>query len=140
MSISHKFEIIKDNLPPRTCIYTVIRVFNYMCSFTMFLTALIRYSQYDANQILMDGFYLAFTFYLFIFGILMAAAEYQVIHILKYIEFLTTQSGKGFFLIFIGVLLFDTRRTIDLWASLSLTLVGLFNFMVKCFPEYHSKQ
>jgi len=105
----------------------------------MFLTAIIRYSEYNAKIIFMDGFYLAFTFYLFIFGILLAAAEYEVVHILKYIEFLISQSGKGFFLIFIGVLLFDNRRAVDLWASLTLTLVGLFNLMATCFPEYTDK-
>jgi len=121
-------------MPERSALYQIVKVLNYICSIAMFLTALIRYSQYDAKVILMDGFYLAFTFYLFIFGILLAAAEYEVIHILKYIEFLITQTGKGFFLIFIGVLLFDNRRTVDLWASLTLTLVGLFNLMITCFP------
>lgn len=101
----------------------------------MFVTALVRYSEYDAKVILMDGFYLAFTFYLFIFGIILAAAEYEVIHILKYIEFLITQTGKGVFLIFIGVLLFDNRRVVDLWASLSLTLVGIFNLFLRCFKD-----
>ena len=125
-------------MPEKSAVYSIVKALNYICAVAMFGTALVRYSEYDAKIILMDGFYLAFTFYLFIFGILLAAAEYEVVHILKYIEFLITQTGKGLFLIFIGVLLFDNRRAVDLWASLSLTLVGIFNLMVTCFPTHAS--
>jgi len=41
----------------------------------MVLTAVIRYIDYDPEKIFMDGFYIAFTFYLIIFGALIFAAE-----------------------------------------------------------------
>jgi hypothetical protein len=98
----------------------------------MFITASIRYFNYDSKAIFMDGFYLAFTFYLYIFGILLGTAEYEYITVLKYIEFLVSSAGKGIFLVFIGILLFDDTRTIDLWASLVISIIGLFNLIVSC--------
>lgn len=61
---------------------------NYLCAFTMVLTAVIRYIDYDSKKIYMDGFYLAFTFYLIIFGVVFFAAEREYVNILKFIEFL----------------------------------------------------
>ena len=61
----------------------------------MFITASIRYMNYDSKAIFMDGFYLAFTFYLYIFGVLLGTAEYEYIKVLKYIEFLVSNTGKG---------------------------------------------
>ena len=96
----------------------------------MFITASIRYLNYDSKAIFMDGFYLAFTFYLYIFGLLLGTAEYEYITVLKYIEFLVSSTGKGTFLIFIGLLLFDPKRAIDLWASLIISLIGFFNIII----------
>ena len=102
----------------------------------MFIVAIFLYSEYNSKVILMDGFYIAFTSYLLIFGIILAVAEYEVFHILKYIEFLIFQTGKGLFLIFIGALMFHNKRLVNLWASFTLTLVGVFNLMISCFPTY----
>ena len=87
---------------------------------------------YDSKAIFMDGFYLAFTFYLYIFGVLLGTAEYEYIKVLKYIEFLVSNTGKGTFLIFIGILLFDDTRAVDLWASMIISLIGIFNLIVSC--------
>ena len=54
----------------------------------MIATAVIRYIDYDPKKTYMDGFYLAFTFYLIIFGVLLFSAEREYVHILKFIEFL----------------------------------------------------
>ena len=88
----------------------------------------------------MDGFYLAFTFYLYIFGVLLGTAEYEYIKVLKYIEFLVSNTGKGTFLIFIGILLFDDTRAVDLWASMIISLIGIFNIIVSCMkPQKYDK-
>ena len=98
----------------------------------MIATATLRYIEYDSNNILMDGFYLAFTFYLYIFSLLLGTAEYKYIHILKYIEVLITNVGKGLFLLFIGILLFDDSRSVDLTASVLLSFIGIYNVIVGC--------
>ena len=77
----------------------------------MVSSASLRFLAYDSANIVMDGFYLAFTFYLYIFSMLLGSAESKYIHVLKYIEFLTSFYGKGLFQLFIGILLFDDTRT-----------------------------
>lgn len=62
-----------------------------------------------------------------------------MIHILKYIEFLVTANGKGLYLIFIGILLFDSRRDVDLCTSIVLCLVGLFNIILCCIALKRDK-
>lgn len=119
-------------MPKRSTIQHVIKILNYTCAVMMFITASIRYKNYDSKAIFMDGFYLVFTFYLYIFGILLSTAEYEYIKVLKYIEFLVTNTGKGSFLIFIGILLFDDTRAVDLWGSMIISLVGIFNIIVSC--------
>lgn len=96
----------------------------------MVATASLRFIAYDSANVRMDGFYLAFTFYLYIFSLLLGSAEYKFIHVLKYIEFLTSNYGKGLFQLFIGILLFDNSSTQDIFASVFLSLIGLFNFVV----------
>ena len=101
----------------------------------MICTATLRYIEYDKDNILMDGFYLAFTFYLYIFSLLLGTAEYKYIHVLKYIEVLITNVGKGLFLLFIGILLFDDSRSIDLTASIVLSFIGIFNIIIGCVKQ-----
>ena len=96
----------------------------------MVASASLRFIAYDSANVVMDGFYLAFTFYLYIFSVLLGSAEYKFIHVLKYIEFLTSSYGKGLFQLFIGILLFDDSRSEDIFASVSLSLIGLFNIIV----------
>jgi len=96
----------------------------------MVASASLRFIAYDSANVVMDGFYLAFTFYLYIFSVLLGSAEYKFIHVLKYIEFLTSSYGKGLFQLFIGILLFDDSRSEDIFASVILSLIGLFNIIV----------
>lgn len=106
------------------------RIMNYFSCFIMVASASLRFIAYDSANVVMDGFYLAFTFYLYIFSLLLGSAEYKYIHVLKYIEFLTSFYGKGLFQLFIGILLFDNSRSEDIFASVLLSLIGLFNMVV----------
>ena len=130
LSVADKLEEIQQKMPPKSWFQSLIKKLNYFCSLVMIGTSGFRFYEFDTEKIFMDGFYLAFTVYLSIFGLILAAAEYQFVNILKYLEFLFYEQGKGFFLLFVGVLLFDPRTTSDLFASLLLTLVGLFNLMI----------
>ena len=80
----------------------------------------------------MDGFYIIFTLYLIFFGLILFSAEYEILIIMKYVEFLLSESGKGLFLIFIGLLLFDERRMVDLVASLVVSMIGILNLAAAC--------
>ena len=139
ISIAREYDEICRKMPEKTFFSKMIKGFNYICSVAMFTTAIYRFVTYDAAKIKMDGFYLAFTVYLLVFGILLTAAEYQYIKILQYIEFLASQRGRGFFLLWIGILLFEPKKDVDLWASLTLTLVGLFNIILSCMKDKPSE-
>ena len=112
-----------------------MKVLNYIASAIMIFTSIWRLAQMNILTFFVDCFYTGFSVYLTLFGILLAAAEYQFVNILKYIEFLITYSGKGMFLIFVGVLLFDNQKQVDLIASLSLSMIGLFNIIVSCVSD-----
>ena len=98
----------------------------------MFGASFIRFTCSDPKLLMGDGFYLAFTFYLFVFGILLTAAEYEIVFILKYMEIMFSDAGKGSFLMFIGILLFDEKKVVEFWAGIYLVLVGVLNLIAAC--------
>lgn len=135
ISVAKHFKEIQEQMPEKSTLSKILKALNYISGVTMFIAATLRFIDYDAKVIFMDGFYLAFTFYLYLFGLLIGAAEYQFVQIMKYVEFLISPGGKGMFLLFVGILLFDDRRLIDLWASLSISLIGMFNLIDSCMTE-----
>lgn len=82
ISVAHQWEEMKGQLPEHSFLEKIIKGMNYMCCITMVLTAVIRYIDYDPEKIFMDGFYVAFTFYLIIFGAILFAAERQYVQVL----------------------------------------------------------
>ena len=101
----------------------------------MITSGVIRFITYDAKIIALDGFYLVFAAYLVLFGSIFGACEYETDSVKRYIEFLMSEFGKGIFLIFVGLLVFDTRRTVDLVSSLFITVVGVFNLAASLAPH-----
>lgn len=75
VSVGRQWEELKGSLPETSFLEKLIKGMNYLCCATMVLTAVVRYVDYDPAKIFMDGFYIAFTFYLIIFGGLLFAAE-----------------------------------------------------------------
>jgi len=63
-------------MPEKTTLEKLIKALNYMSAMLMVLAANCRLYEYDAKNVFMDGFYLAFTLYLIVFGVMLAAAEY----------------------------------------------------------------
>jgi len=82
ISVGREWDNIKGSLPETSFLEKLIKGMNYLCCFTMVLTAVVRYIEYDSEKIFMDGFYIAFTFYLIIFGVLLFAAERRYVKIL----------------------------------------------------------
>lgn len=66
---------------------------------------------------------------------LLFAAEWKYASMIKYFEFLVTELGKASFMIFIGVLMFDNERLVDLCASLILSGLGLINLAIYCLTK-----
>ena len=76
-----------------------------------------------------NPFYYLLTIYLIPVALLALAAELQWRPMLKYIMFLKSQAGRGFFFIFVGLLIFDTNYPTDLSFGIYITIVGLFNIV-----------
>ena len=108
-------------------LHSSLKYLNYGCAIGMSTAAILRLTLYDSAAIFMDGFYLAFTVYLLLFAGLLAASEFEVQVIIRYVAFLLSSTGKGLFLLFVGLLLFDQKRTPDLVVSLITSLVGIVN-------------
>ena len=109
------------------------KILNYACAAGMIAVSVLRLVKYEGRGFHVDGFYFAFSLYLNLFAVILAAAEFELKLIYKYIEFLVSPLGKGFFLLFAGVLLFDNTILVDLIASICISLVGLSNLVAAFF-------
>jgi len=135
--LADKFREMQEKMPEKTCLQRMVGILNYLSCLAMWTVAATRFITYDAKKIYMDGFYVVFTCYLGVFGVLLASAEYEFTAIIKYLACLTSSTGKGFFQILIGALLFDNKTNMDLIGSLSLTMIGLLNLSLACCSKAH---
>ena len=81
--------------------------------------------------------YISFTGYLVIFAIIFALAESEYEPILKNVGLLKSCTGKGVFLISVGVFLLDWRRFSDVYCGLSLMFFGIVNMTRGCWKITH---
>ena len=80
-----------------------------------------------------EPFFYLLTVYLIPFTFLLLCAEMNWTRFLKNVQFLGHRAGKGIFLIFVSLLLFDTKSSwIIMTSSLIVALVGLLNLIVSC--------
>lgn len=54
--------------------------------------------------------------------------------------FLHSRIGKGMFLVFVGLLLFDEKRKSDMAISICIVLIGFFNIMISCMRKDGPKE
>ena len=80
-----------------------------------------------------DPFYYMLTFYLIPFAALLTVAELQYTRVLKYFQFLGHLHGRGLFMIFVALLLFDTKYAVDTAVSIGVMTIGLINIGMICF-------
>ena len=101
--------------------------------------AIVRFTNFAGDKRPTDPFYYILTFYLFPFAGLLLVAELRWQRFLKYFEFLGYQYGKGMFMIFVALLIFDTTYPVDLAVSIMMSLVGVFNLVLLCLaPGLHN--
>jgi uncharacterized paraquat-inducible protein A len=79
--------------------------------------------------------YISFTGYLVIFAIVYALAETEYEPIIKNVGLLKSCTGKGVFLISVGVFLLDLRRFSDVYCGLSLIFFGIVNIIRGCWKK-----
>jgi len=64
----------------------------------------------------------------FAFLIIIAEAEWR--RVLKYVLFLKSQAGRGIFIMFVGLLVFEEKHANDIATSITLILIGAFNLII----------
>ena len=110
----------------------VARYMNIICCLLMLVDTIIRFTSFGTPATQGDPFFYMLTFYLIGFSGLLFAAEIRYTKVIVYLELLRGRTGKGMFMILIGLLLFDNNLVIDMSVAIILVLVGLFNIIVAC--------
>lgn len=117
---------------------------NYICAVLMIADAVLRtltfFDVVYVDTSTGDIFFYILTFYLLTFSGLLLSAELRWPRVLVYFEFLKSRLGKGFYLVLVGLLVFDERRKISLSLGIALVLVGFFNIIVSCMRRDTDQQ
>ena len=113
---------------------------NYMTVIGLLSASIVRFTEFGATDKPSDPFFYMLTIYLIPFALLILFAELRWQRMLKYFEFLGYQHGKGLFLIFVALLLFDTEYPVDTGVSIAITFVGIFNIIAMCISPNSKSQ
>ena len=111
----------------RNLLVTLVKVSNYVTALLMVISACFRFSNFSKTS---DPFFYLLTFYLLGFAALLVIAEVRIRRIIVYIEFLGGRIGKGIYILFVGLLVFDNEFTSDMAFGIIIFLVGIFNVIV----------
>merc|ERR1719266_55845 len=115
------------------CLQRVVQVVNILSILGLLAAAVVRFTLFGAGEEApKDPFFYLLTIYLVPFCFLLISAEVKWTRVLKYVQFLGYQHGKGLFFIFIALLLFDTEYPLDAFVSVVVTFVGIFNCITAC--------
>ena len=133
---------MKDESKPPidiSCLARIIQIMNILSILGLIGTAIARFTKFGAGEEApTDPFFYLLTIYLIPFSLLLLCAEMHWTIVLKYVQFLGYQYGKGLFFVFIALLLFDTDSPWDSLVSVVVSLVGFFNLLTACFvPGYN---
>ena len=110
----------------------VVKVLNLLCALLMLVDIVFRFTAFKTQS---DPFFFLLTFYMFGFAALLIVAELNIKRILVYVEFLNGRIGKGIYILFVGLLVFDESRKVDMAVSIVIVLVGFFNILVGCMRD-----
>lgn len=113
------------------------KIMNYVSCLLMIVSIILRFVDFGSTS---NPFFYLLTFYMFGFGALLFLAELRISKVLAYVMFLSGRLGKGMFLVFVGLLLFDEERKSDMGISICLVLIGFFNIMISCMRKGGSRK
>ena len=116
----------------RTCLHYITHILNFFIILGLCAAAVVRFTYFGKDDAPADPFFYILTLYLIPFAGLLLVAQLQWQRVLKYFQFLGFLYGKGLFMIFVALLLFDTTYPVDTAISILMTLVGFFNLLVMC--------
>lgn len=108
------------------------KLLNYLVVFLLLVSVILRFIQFRSES---DPFFFLLTFYLLFFAVLLVIAELKIKRIIVFVEFLNGRIGKGVFILFVGLLLFDESRKVDMFIAMFIVLIAFFNIMVSCMRK-----
>ena len=115
------------------CLHRILQVVNILSILGLLADTIVRFTLFTkGDEAPKDPFFYLLTVYMVPFCFLLICAEFKWTRVLKYVQFLGYQHGKGLFLVFIALLLFDTNYPIDAITSIVVTFVGFFNMITAC--------
>ena len=108
------------------------KIFNYVACLLLALSVVLRILDFGKST---NPFFYLLTFYLVGFGALLIISELRIKKIITLVMFLNSRFGKGIYLVFIGLILFDEDRKSDMAISIITVLIGFFNIMISCMRK-----
>lgn len=110
----------------------VVKGLNFLSALMMIADIVLRFMAFKDET---DPFFFLLTFYLFGFSSLLILAELNIRRVIVYVEFLNGRIGKGVYIVFVGLLIFDENRRADMAFAIVIVLVGFFNILVGCMRD-----
>ena len=72
------------------------------------------------------------TIYLALFIILFVLVLFKVALFTKYFNFLNSYTGKGFFIVFLTLLIFERKTALEIILGICLFLIAIIDVIVGC--------
>jgi hypothetical protein len=117
------------------CLGKISKACNYLSGLALIIDFVVRCTVFarkgeEQPSRPTDPFYYFLSLYLIPFAVVIFAAELEWRSIIKYVMFLKSQSGRGIFLVFVGLLIFNPKYPADIAISIYLAMAGLFNLVI----------
>ena len=116
----------------KSILVKIVKALNYICAILIITNVILRFLNFTNSS---DHFFFLLTFYLIGFATLLVISEIGIKKVLVYIEFLSGRIGKGMYIIFIGLMMFDNVLKNDMIIGIVVFLIGVINIIVGCIRE-----
>lgn len=83
--------------------------------------------QADGNDIKVNVFDIILSLYILIFIVILVLAEFRVVLIRKYFNFLDRKMGRGWFILFMGLLILEKVTALEIALSIFILLIAVIN-------------
>ena len=118
---------MEEPKPDKRILLTVAKVLNYLAAAIMIGDVVCRFYNFSKST---DPFFFLLTFYMIGFALLLVIAEAGIKKVLVYVEILSGRKGKGVYIIFVSLLIFDTNYKNDTVCGILIFFIGVFNILV----------
>ena len=126
--ISCKTCKLKCNDKLMTVLNLIAAAMIFICGVMRFVYYKDRNTKYQNTSI--NIFDVVLSIYIFLFLIILVLAEFRVIWIRKYFNFVDRKMGRGWFILFMGLLILETVTSLVIVLSIFILLIAITNMIV----------